>query len=131
MEMTPVQTCALITGVSRFQIYLELPSGQLHQFSERFSMPQKIGRRLFLIATASSLSPAVCFSQGTEDRARVLASFSFGRGIYYFNPAGLHVEVGQWSKGENIMVSIKEVNFKSNHLIFVNTVLRPQRLLEF
>ena len=58
-------------------------------------MPQKVGRRLFLIATAAGLSPELGVSQGTVDGARVLASFSFGRGIYYFNPAGLHVEVGQ------------------------------------
>jgi len=53
-------------------------------------MRRKISRRAFLIGTASGIFP-----QGAADLPRILASFSFGRGIYYFNPAGLYVDVGQ------------------------------------
>jgi len=58
-------------------------------------MRRRIGRRTFLIGTAGGIFPTALFSQGADGLPRILASFSFGRGIYYFNPAGLYVDVGQ------------------------------------
>lgn len=51
-------------------------------------------RRAFLIATAGGILPVAGFAQAA-DPPRILWSFSFGRGSYYFNPAGLYIDVGQ------------------------------------
>jgi len=67
-------------------------------------MSSKIDRRDFFMLAGSSLAGLGAFSQGglppqdsgsDSDMPRVLALFSFNGGIYYFNPAGLYVEVGQ------------------------------------
>jgi plastocyanin len=67
-------------------------------------MSAKIQRRKFLIlagsgitgigAASQRLSPDV--TQGSDsDTPRILALSSYIRGVYYFDPAGLYVEVGQ------------------------------------
>ena len=66
-------------------------------------MSCKIDRRDFFILAGSSVAGLGAFSQGglppqdsgtVSDTPRVLALFSYNGGIYYYNPAGLHVEVG-------------------------------------
>jgi plastocyanin len=68
-------------------------------------MSTKIDRREFFLLAGSGMVSMGSFSQGglppeapkasSPDMLRVLALFSYRRGIYYFNPAGLYVEVGQ------------------------------------
>ncbi len=68
-------------------------------------MSTKIDRREFFLLAGSGMVSMGHFSQGglppeapktsSPDMLRVLALFSYRRGIYYFNPAGLYVEVGQ------------------------------------
>ena len=67
-------------------------------------MSCKIDRRDFFILAGSSITGLGAFSQGglppqdsetDSDTPRVLALFSYNGGIYYYNPAGLHVEVRQ------------------------------------
>ncbi len=68
-------------------------------------MSTKIDRRHFFLLTGSGMLSMGSFPQGglppeamktsSPDILRVLALFSYGRGIYYFNPAGLYVEIGQ------------------------------------
>ena len=67
-------------------------------------MSSKIDRRHFLILAGSSIAGLGAFSQGglppqdsvTESNTpRILALFSYNGGIYYYNPAGLFIPVGQ------------------------------------
>ncbi len=67
-------------------------------------MSSKIDRRDFFILAGSSVAGLGAFSQGgvplqdtqtDSDTPRILALFSYNGGIYYYNPAGLHVEVGE------------------------------------
>ncbi len=68
-------------------------------------MSFKIARREFFILAGSSVAGLGAFSQGGglppqdsgtgSDTVRVLALFSYNGGIYYYNPAGLYIEVGQ------------------------------------
>jgi plastocyanin len=68
-------------------------------------MSTRIDRRHFLFLAGSGVIGLGGFPQGglppgalktsSPDMLRILALFSYGRGIYYFNPAGLYVEVGQ------------------------------------
>jgi plastocyanin len=68
-------------------------------------MSTKIDRREFFLLAGSGMVSMGNFSQGglppeapktsSPEMLRILALFSYRRGIYYFNPAGLYVEVGQ------------------------------------
>lgn len=67
-------------------------------------MSAKIQRRKFLILAGSGVAGIGASSQrlssdvtqgADSDIPRILALFSYLRGVYYFNPAGLYVEVGQ------------------------------------
>ena len=68
-------------------------------------MSSKIDRRDFFVLAGSSLAGLGAFSQGGglppqdsgtgSDTPRILALFSYNGGIYYYNPPGLYVEVGQ------------------------------------
>ncbi len=67
-------------------------------------MSSKIDRRHFLILAGSSIAGLGAFSQGglppqdsetDSDTPRILALFSYNGGIYYYNPAGLYIPVGQ------------------------------------
>ena len=67
-------------------------------------MSPKIDRRDFFILAGSSiaglgsLSPKGLLAQDPamgSDRPRILALFSYYEGIYYYEPAGLHIQAGQ------------------------------------
>ncbi len=68
-------------------------------------MSTKIDRRQFvLLAGSGMVSMGSSFQGGlppeapkasSPDMPRILALFSYQKGIYYFNPAGLYVEIGQ------------------------------------
>lgn len=68
-------------------------------------MSTKIDRRHFFLLAGSGMVSMGSFFQGglppeapktsSPDIPRILALFSYRKGIYYFNPAGLYVEVGQ------------------------------------
>ena len=69
-------------------------------------MSSTIDRRKFFLLAGTGLAGAGAFSQGGlpveapetaagSDIHRVLALFSYNGGVYYFNPAGLYIEVGQ------------------------------------
>ncbi|MBI2821762.1 MAG: hypothetical protein HYX74_06010 [Acidobacteria bacterium] len=64
-------------------------------------MPSNIDRREFLVVTAGGIFQLGrrLQAQGAPASAsgmpRIVAAFSYGKGVYYFNPAGLHVAPGQ------------------------------------
>ena len=68
-------------------------------------MSSKIDRRKFMFLAGSSVATVGAFAQeavppqvpegGDADVPRIMSLFSFNGGIYYFDPAGLYVEVGQ------------------------------------
>jgi len=69
-------------------------------------MSSTINRRKFFLLAGTGLAGVNVFSQGglpieapdsdaESDVHRILALFSYNGGVYYFNPAGLHIEVGQ------------------------------------
>jgi plastocyanin len=65
-------------------------------------VPQKIDRRVFiLIGTGALAGAADAAAQANlvmtarPGVPRILTQFSYGRAIYYFNPAGLYVQPGQ------------------------------------
>jgi len=69
------------------------------------AISSKIDRRRFLILAGTGLATTTGFAQeglppqvsgeGSAAMPRVIALFSYARGTYYFNPVGLHIEVGQ------------------------------------
>jgi plastocyanin len=68
-------------------------------------MSSKIDRRKFMILAGTSVAGLGAFSQeavppeapegGDAEIPRIMSLFSFNGGIYYFDPAGLYVDVGQ------------------------------------
>ena len=69
-------------------------------------MSSTINRRKFFLLAGTGLAGVGAFTQGglpieapdsaaESDVHRVLALFSYNGGVYYFNPAGLYIEVGQ------------------------------------
>ncbi|MEE2821988.1 MAG: plastocyanin/azurin family copper-binding protein [Acidobacteriota bacterium] len=69
-------------------------------------MSSEIDRRKFFSLAGSSLATLGFTSQGglpvkapdstsTDDVHRILALFSYNGGVYYFDPAGLYIDVGQ------------------------------------
>jgi len=69
-------------------------------------MSSPIDRRKFFLLAGTGLAGVGAFTQGglpidapdsaaDSDVHRVLALFSYNGGVYYFNPAGLYIEVGQ------------------------------------
>ena len=67
-------------------------------------MSSKIDRRKFMILAGTSMAGLGAFQEAVPPQApegrdadipRIMSLFSFNGGIYYFDPAGLYVEVGQ------------------------------------
>jgi len=67
-------------------------------------MSSKIDRRKFMILAGTSVAGLGAFQEavppqvpqgGDADIPRIMSLFSFNGGIYYFDPAGLYVDVGQ------------------------------------